>query len=241
MRGFVIPVLALLVLTLLPGAALGQGGNVSGPTVREGDRSWEWRAVIDLDAEGDLGGSTRLHYQHAFNDAHRLRGVVQLAADPGENLKAQFARAEWLWQYREAGDGGYQAAFRLDARLSAERAHRLSLSWAQQWDFAGGWRARAILIGDHDVGAGSSDGVRLSYRSRLSRPVNERLDAGIEAFGRIGNLSEGIPGFDAQRHTIGPAVFGPINDHWRWHATSQFAVSAAASHVPLRFRLYRRF
>lgn len=233
-------VLLVLMLATAP-PVLAQGGNIFGPTVREGDRGWEWRAVAELDENSDISGSTRLHYQQAFSDAVRLRGVVQFAADPGERLSLQFMRAEWLWQYREETPGGYQAAIRLDARLSAEGAHRLSVNWAQQWDFAQDWRVRTILTGDHDIGAGAADGVRISYRARLSRPVSVYLDAGIEAFGRIGTLGESLPGFDRQRHTIGPALFGPVNDHWRWHVTSQLAISDAASDVPVRFRLYRRF
>ncbi|MEE2526868.1 hypothetical protein V0U79_10845 [Hyphobacterium sp. HN65] len=233
--------LLLLLFLAMTAPAFAQGGNVFGPTVREGERGWEWRAMAELDDHSDISGSTRLHYQQAFNEAVRLRGLVQFAADPGESLSPQFARAELLWQYREETAGGYQAAFRFDARLSADGAHRLGVSWVHQRDFAGYWRVRAILTGDHEVGAGAADGVRISYRSRLSRRLHERLEAGIEAFGRVGNLADGLPGFDAQRHTIGPAVFGPINERWRWHVTSQFAISNAASDVPVRFRLYRRF
>lgn len=221
--------------------ALAQGGNVFGPTVREGDRSWEWRINAVLDEDGEISAVTRLHYQHAFNDALRLRGVARFRIDGDDPLEPQFARGELQWQYREETPTGYQAALRLDARLNAEGAHRLGVNWTQQWDFADGWRARGIVLLDHEIGAGASEGIRLSYRSRLSRRVHPRLNAGLEAFGRLGNLSDGLPGFDQQRHTAGPTLFGPINARWRWHATSQWAVSEAAQDAPLRVRIYYRF
>jgi hypothetical protein len=225
----------------VPAAAHAQGGNVFGPTVRAGDRTAEWRVLAVIGSDGGWTRATRLHYQHAFNDALRLRGVVQAVAESGESWDADFARAELLWQYREQTPSGYQAACRFDARLNAQGAHRFAANWVQQWDFSEDWRLRAILLADHEVGAGAGPGVRLSHRARLSRRFGERLNAGIETFGRFGNLADGLPSFDAQRHSAGPALFGDFNARWRWHATSQWALTRAADDTPLRVQIYRRF
>jgi len=230
----------LTALWVLPAAAHAQGGNVFGPDVRAGDRTLEWRAMAALDERDDWRITTRLHYQHAFNDSLRLRGVAQWVADPGDSLSPHFARAELLWQYRERQSDGYAAALRFDARLSAEGAHRLGMNWAQQWDFAEAWRVRAILQFEHEIGAGAGEGVLLSSRARLSRRVGG-VHAGLEAFARYGNLTEGLPGFADQRHTVGPAAFGDFDENWRWHLTSQFALTSSATSAPVIARIYRRF
>jgi hypothetical protein len=231
----------LMLLGVVPHAALAQGGNVFGPSVRVDDRSAEWRFLAAAGEDGAWTQATRLHYQQAFNAAWRLRGVVQAAAGPGQHWAVDFARAELLWQYRAATPSGYQAGLRFDARLNHQGAHRIGVNWVQQWDVADGWRLRAILLADHEIGAGAVNGVRLRHRARLSRRFSDRLTAGVEAFGRFGNLSGGLPAIAAQRHTAGPALFGDINTRWRWHATSQWALTRAAADTPLRLQIYRRF
>ena len=232
-----------LVLTcLVPAMAGAQGGNVFSPEVEAGDRSWEWRAGGVLEAESQWGLSTRLHYQHAFDDRFRLRGVVQFASETGERTRFDFARAELLWQYREETPSGYAAGFRFDARLNEGNGpHRLGVNWAHQWNFESGWRGRAILIADQEVGSGAGDGLRLSSRSQLTYRLDNGLRIGAEAFSRYGNLSDGLPGFDRQRHTVGPVASGAFNEQWRWYAGAQMAVSDAARDQYLRLRIYRRF
>ncbi|WP_421789254.1 transporter [Hyphobacterium sp.] len=235
-------VLGYLVLLLIATpVALAQGGNVFGPAVDADDRLWEWRVIAVLGEDEEWSGATRLHYQHALNDALRLRGVGQFEQDGQNGFQADFARAELLWQYQEETAAGYQAAFRLDARLNAQGAHNLRLAWVQQLDFSEGWRLRGVVLADHQIGAGSRNGLRLSHRVRLSRRFTPQVNAGLESFGRFGNLSDGLPGFEQQSHTAGPALFGSFNARWRWHVTSQWALSRAASDRPLRAQLQYRF
>ena len=80
----------LMLLGVVPHAALAQGGNVFGPSVRADDRSAEWRYLAAVDEDGSWSQGTRLHYQEALNAAWRLRGVVQAVAAPGEDWDGVF-------------------------------------------------------------------------------------------------------------------------------------------------------
>lgn len=221
--------------------ASAQGGNVFGPAVREGDSGWEWRANAAFDADSDWSWATRLHYQHVFNDALRLRGVAQFDLDGVDGVQPDFFRAELLWQYQEETATGYQAAVRVEGRLNYRGPHRLGIRWGHQWVPAEPWQVRVNLNAEQEVGAGAKTGIRLSHRMRISRTLVGDVRGGMEAFGRFGNLSDGIRSFDRQHHTAGPALFGPFNDQWGWHVTSQWALTDTVSDMPLRVRVDYRF
>ena len=234
---------AWLASAILSLAAAQSVAGVFGPTVNADNRELELRIGAAQDANDDWSTVSRLHYQRGLNDTFRLRGLVQFA-DPGDGpAEFKFFQAELLWQTVEQTQSGYSAAFRLDARIAEgdDGANRLGVNWVHQWKLGDGWQVRAIGLVSREVGSNARDGVNLAFRSGISRRMANGLKLGFEQYSSLGNTDSGLGGFDDQKHTAGPTISGPLNEHWGWYLGVQFGLSEAANDEDFKFRLTRRF
>ena len=218
-------------------------GGVFGPDVNPGNRELEYRGGFAPE-EDATGANHRVHYQHAFDDTWRLRGVVQYADPAGGDFEFSFFQLELLHQIveRQAGSG-FSSALRYDVRFSEgdDKAHQLGLNWTNQWNFAGVWRARAIVLLDYDVGDRARDGLFVETRLGLSKRLDNGLRLGVESFNAYGNTDAGFGDFDDQRHRLGPSLSGSFNADWGFHLTALFGLSDAANDDDYQIRLTRRF
>ena len=235
---------ALAALVLLPAASLAQNvGGVFGPTVNENDKQLEFRLGLAPNQNDDWGAVARLHYQQAFNDSLRLRGVIQYADPVGGDLELKHFQLELLWQTVERTESGYESAFRFDARVSEndDGADRVGVNWIHQWSLDNGWRIRALGLFNTEVGPAARDGINVGFRSSATRRIDNGLRVGVENFSSFGNTDRGFGNFDDQRHSIGPVVTGSFSPDWGWYTGVQFGVSERANDHDWQFRVTRNF
>jgi hypothetical protein len=218
-------------------------GGVHGPSVSKADRSAEYRVAYVPESDGRrASASHRLHYQHALDGAHRLRAIVN-AEETGRGLwEADSLQAEWLWQFKERGQGIWSSGLRFDYRgyLRAGQADRLRLNWTNQWDLDNRWRLRWLAQGYVETGADRRDGVWLETRASALYPVRERTRVGIEMFNGFGNLDN--PGtFNQQAHRIGPVVSFRHEGGWSSQWGALFGASERAPEADLRIWVGKAF
>jgi len=235
---------ALAALALAPATAAAQNvGGVFGPTVNADNRELEARLGLAPNDNDDWGAVARLHYQHAFNDSFRLRGVLQYADPAVGDLELKHFQFELLWQTVERTESGYESAFRFDARISEndDGADRVGVNWIHQWSLDNGWRVRALALFSHEVGPASRDGLNIGVRSSMTRRLDSGLRVGLEQFSSLGNTDRGLGGFDDQRHSVGPVITGRFNADWGWYTGVQLGVSERANDHDWQFRVTRKF
>lgn len=218
-------------------------GGVFGPTVNANEQEAELRMALVLDENTKQGTIARLHYQSAFDDRFRWRGVLQLADLPGRDFEVRHVQLELLWQTVKRTEGGYESGIRFDVRATPQddRAERLGANWIHQWRFGEGWRVRAIARANVEVGPAANDGINLGFRSSLTRRLDNGVRYGLENFSRLGNTDSGLGRFGDQRHTVGPVVRGPLNDAWEWYTSVQVGLTERSDAQTWQFRLTRTF
>ncbi|MEO1038960.1 MAG: transporter [Pseudomonadota bacterium] len=235
-------VLASAACLLAGGAQAQTVGGVFGPDVNETNRELEYRGGFAPE-DGASRSNHRLHYQQALDDTWRLRGVIQYADPAGGDFEPVFFQLELLHQIVERTASGFSSALRYDVRFSEgdDRSHQLGVNWTNQWLLDDGWRVRAILLFDHDVGDRARDGLFVETRVGVSKRLDSGLRLGVESFNAYGNTDAGFGRFDDQRHRVGPTLSGSFNAQWGFHLAALFGLSDAANDDDYQIRLTRRF
>jgi hypothetical protein len=237
--------LALLLVSLFTARASAQNlGRVFGPDVARDDRGAAYRfAVSGENANGDSSYAQRLHYQRAVSDTLRWRAIINFRDRPGSDFELDHVQGELLWQLIERTPGGFSSGLRLDTRLSEgdNTPHQLGVNWTSQWVLDNGWRARAILLFDRDIGPDARDDVFVQTRARLSRGLENGVRIGLESFNSFGGIDAGFGSFDDQRHQLGLAADIPLGEGWGVGAGLLLGVSDAAPDHDVQLRVSRSF
>jgi hypothetical protein len=159
----------------------------------------------------------------------------------GGDFELDHVQGELLWQIVERTPGGYSSGLRFDARLAEgdDTPHEIGVNWTNQWVIEGGWRVRALLLLDRDVGPGSEDDWIVETRASLYRSLDNGLSLGLESFNEFGGLDAGFGGFDDQAHQLGPVVSGDLPGGVEWSAGVLFGLSDGADERDFMLRLTR--
>ncbi|MEM0986409.1 MAG: hypothetical protein AAGJ32_09195 [Pseudomonadota bacterium] len=219
-------------------AAHGQStGGVISPVVNEGYNAVQYRVGFDPDSD-DL--AQRIHVDTAFNDDFMGRIVVQ-GATPGDgDAEFSFVQAELFWDLSETG-ARFHNGVRFDARIrDAGQPATLNVNFMNQFNFAPGWHARAVLLTAVDVGDDGRDGVLLQTRSRINRRLADGIQIGAEMFSVYGS-TEDFRNFDDQSHQIGPHVQVPITGDWGLFASALFGITDGSDDTNLKLWITRTF
>lgn len=223
-------------------AAAQTTGTVFGPETAAGDREFEYRLAAAFEESGDDANlAHRVHYQQAINEALRWRAIVAWDDPAGGDFELDHVQGELLWQIVERTPGGYSSGLRFDARLSEgdDVPHEIGVNWTNQWVLEGGWRVRALLLLDRDVGPRSNDDWIVETRASLYRSLDSGLSVGLESFNEFGGLDAGFGGFDDQSHQLGPVLGGDLASGVEWSAGVLFGLSDGADDQDFVLRLVR--
>lgn len=234
----------LTVLTtgfLAPSAAAQNTGGVFPPMVNEDHESAQYRIAINPDNKaGATGFAQRLHYQQAFNGDVMWRVVGQTRKTNSSDFDFDFLQAELFWELSN-NDDQHKTGLRFDARLRDEgRAEQLGINWTNQFNFEGGWTARAVVLSAVQLGDNGANGVNLQTRGQIARKLDSGHTLGVELYnnyGRTGNIGS----FNEQSHTIGPFVSAPLGNKVSLFAGPLFGISKAAPDVEARLWLTKGF
>lgn len=239
------PALAAIVFLGFTAAPAGAQtlGTVFGPEVDPDDRAAEYRFAIADEGEGGSDMAHRIHVQRAFSGSLRLRGVLTYRDRPGAAPEPDNLQGELLWQLVERTPGGYSTGLRFDARVSEgdDTPHQIGANWTHQWALGEGWRARAVLLLDRDVGPGSREDVFVETRASLSRKLDNGLRIGLDSFNDYGGVDAGFGGFDNQSHQLGVSVGGGLGGNWGWSLMALGGLSDSAPDSDLAIRIGRSF
>lgn len=221
----------LLLLLPLPGLAQTTGGVFS-PDVREGHRSFQYRAAYDPD---DDRLAQRIHYQQSLNGDFMLRGIVQTRETADSKFDFDFVQAELFWDLYE-GRNGYRNGFRFDARIRGNgRPGWLGLNWMNLWTMKNGYSARFIVLSGVNIGAGTGagDGIGIGTRANFTRRMSSGLNMGLEMFSSYGS-TEDFADFDEQFHQLGPVISRQLGNGWSVLGSLLFGITEATPDRNLR-------
>jgi len=225
------------------GAAFAQTtSSVSGPEISAGARELEYRVAIAFGKTvDDAAFAHRLHFQHALSDELRWRLRAAWRDPDGGDLALDHLQGELHWQIVERTPGGYSSGLRFTARsaLRDGRADEIGTSWIHQWVLKDGWRVRALVSLDREVGPEARDDWIVETRASLYRSLDGGLSLGVESFNDFGGLGAGFGGFDDQSHQIGPVLSGDLTAGVDWSAGVLFGLSDGADDLDFMLRLSR--
>lgn len=212
-------------------------GGVFGPVVKEGHRSFQYRAAVNPDnALGQTGFAQRLHYQQAIDTNFMWRILGQTRKTDASDIDFDFLQAELFWQLTDDKED-YQTGLRFDARLRDEgRAEQLGLNWMNQWKLSDAWSARFLTLTALQLGNNAADGLNIQTRGRVTYKTESKVTLGVELYNNFGNTGN-IGGFDDQSHTIGPIVSLPIAKDLSIFAGTLHGISDAAPDTEFRLWL----
>ncbi len=189
-------------------------GGVHGPSVREGDKTLEFRSALaqaDNNSQDDVW-THRAHYQHALNNELRARIVLQYR--DVNDFEYDSLRAELLYNFKKKDPNGYwSSAVRFDVRTNrGDRPEDYFVNWTNQWDFADGWRARGLIILSRQFNGGdASSRTSFETRASISKGLKNGLRVGLDFFDTYGEFGE-FGSFNDQRHLLGPKIVGKLGD-----------------------------
>ena len=229
LKGLVLP----LSLMAVSQSYAGNVGGVFGPTVNEGDRTFQYRGGYDIDSEQFV---QRLHYQHSLNDDVRLRGVIQARRTDESDVDYDFFQGELLWQLKE-NSSTWDHALRFDFRITDDgRPGLLAATWTNRINWSTKWNSTALVLGSVDVGSGSRSGVFLQTRADIVRKIDSKWSVGAELFSSYGSTTD-FSDFDEQSHQIGPTLKGKLGNGWSFFSGVLIGITDSSQDENLRFWL----
>jgi len=230
LAGIVFPLsLALNFLLTTPSYASNVGG-VFGPTVNEGDQTFQYRSAYDVDSEQFV---QRIHYQHSLNDDFRLRGVIQARKTDESDVDYDFFQGELLWQLDDISST-WSHGLRFDFRITDDdRPDLFALTWTNKLHWSKDWSTTALILGSTDIGSDSRSGVFLQTRADIIRKLSTRWGLGVELFSTYGSTAD-FASSDEQVHQIGPALKAKLGDGWSLFAGILFGLTDASQDENLR-------
>lgn len=210
-------------------------GTVFSPDVRAGNQGFDIRFAYDPDADSL---AKRAHYQYAFNDAFRMRGIVTHRSDDVENWDYRYFRLEGQYQFLEDENAPIDSAVRVELQYADgdDPASRVRVGWTNKLDLNDDWQVRGILLTGHQFGPESSGGYLLQTRAQIGRALNDSLTLALDYFGDFNDTND-IGSFDEQEHQLGPTLKFDLTDRIEGMAGTLFGVSEGTPDVEYRIFL----
>lgn len=129
--------LPFALIALFPLAATANTSSVFSPEVTAGTQGLEYRSsYAGEDGSVESQFSQRLHFQHAFNDSHRLRIIAAGSRSGDDDISYNYTRLELQQQYLESEVHGWDAAMRYELQISdrSGRPDRIRVAWTGKTD-----------------------------------------------------------------------------------------------------------
>jgi hypothetical protein len=229
-RFFIYCTLCLMLAS--PPAAANTGSAVGGATVEKGKTALEYRLAGALDDENagqDDRIRTRVHLDHAFTDLYAARLVLVMDRRKGDGFEASGLSLQNRFHIIKRADHGWDGGLRLNYTFADgdKKPDDLSLRFYQEFPLAG-FDVRFNQIFGHEIGEDSGKGIRVEWRSQITRKIGGGGTAlGLDFFHDFGNLADQA-GYRAQQHALGPVVKAKFGGGYGLEAGYRVGVSAAA-------------
>jgi hypothetical protein len=230
--------LAVIAAGICFGGGIGHAqnsGTVASPEVTSGAHGFEARFAYDADAESLV---QRAHYQFAFNDAFRLRGIVNFRHNEAKGQDFRNFRLEGQYQFLEDEDAGFDSALRLELQIADgdDRPSRVRVGWMNKYDVDEDWQVRGMLLTGHRIGPEAPGGYLLEARAQVTRALSDTLSLGVDYFGDLNTIGDG-GSFNEQDHQLGPILKFDLSDRIGGFAGLLFGLSDGAADTEFRLSL----
>lgn len=232
----------LLGAPLLPaGTAAAQNtSSVSGPTVKAGERSIEYRLGWTPDDATTDRFAHRFDYGASINERSRYKVFATFSNSSGEDLAFSSLNAEYVREITPENTAFWQSAIRFDARLSdGPAAERVRVNWLNQWRLNETMRARAQLIAARRLGDSATSAIELDLRASLIWNLANDYDIALLGFYPLGTHQDF--GLSQSEKQLGPTLSGPLPNGLRWTAGTLFDLSDEAPDHDIRFWISKDF
>jgi hypothetical protein len=221
-------------------------GSISGTAVNEGEVGLEYKVerFEDDDFDTDNDQSHAFEASYGLSDWVRLEGELGLVNTGRNELEADSFGFEGVYQFTDPKEGwwlssalslGYVIGLsgntnEIEGRLFLERSDEI-------------FRHRVNLRIDRDLG-GAPEETEFSTRVGSMYRVSDWANPAVEWQAEWGTNRD-IPGFDEQRHHVGPGVYGTVLETPKgeidYELAYLFGVTDASEDGVIRFELEYEF
>ena len=206
-------VMAVMIVALFKATPAQASHKIYYPTVETGETELEFRAHRDFDKDPALDGGLvyKTGVGHGFTDFWFTEFYVESVREPGSNSYVAEAY-EWENLFRLTEPGKYWADFGViveyaHARKSAD-ANELEVIPIIQKQL-GRHLVTLNIPFSYETGNGGDYTWRQEYAIQVKHLGNPKLQLGIEAYGKLGEVNDWLPRAQ-QEHQIGPSLFGKV-------------------------------
>ncbi|WP_143434596.1 MULTISPECIES: hypothetical protein [Henriciella] len=216
--------------------------SVSGPNVKEGERSLEYRSAwVPAEDGADDRFGHRLGYNHAIDGRKRLT-VFVLGRDRGgpDGLEYEYVQAELALQLSEEDAAFWSTGIRVDARLgNGDGPEQIGVNWTNEFKLSDRLSARLMGLSAVEFGDRADDGVKFAARAQLAYDLGEGMSVALMSFNSLGS-SEDF-GLEGRSQQLGATVSGKLDGGWSWTAGNLFGLNEATPDNDVRFWISRAF
>ena len=235
MKSLLVSIIGVALLAVT-GQSVATTSGVPGPSIKEGDRTWEYRSNFqDVDDSRPDRFDHRLHYQHAHNANHRSRFILQQSQREGDGIELVWGRFEHQWQYQKANEKGTTGAFRFDLQYAEgdnTQRHFARVGWLTDYKL-GSYSARLNLFVGRDFGDARRSGISLASRAQFTRKISG-YTLGLQMFNNYNTTSD-MGRFNRQRHQVGPMVSKKVGN---WTVFGSYLAGVTSRGPEDAFRLF---
>lgn len=227
--------------TVLPAAAQ-TTSTVYNPVIEKDYRAIQFGLAATHAGDGreDRTGG-RFIFDNAI-DSRRMVRLQVVGNDRGkEGFEFAYIQPSFYQELTPDDAKFWRSTLRFDLRLTEGQApEQTSLHWANQWDFAGKWRARLHGIGTVQFGDNSADGAFLNTRASIVRKLGGNRYLGVDMFNNYGN-TDALGSFKDQIHQAGPTFTAPFDKQLTWNVGVLFGLNDRSPDADVRFWIVRTF
>lgn len=218
--------LAFMITLFAPSSYAQNTSSVSGPKVKEGERSVEYRfAFVPGEDGGEDRFGHRLAYAHAFNTRQKLN-VFARATDRGgpDGLKLDDIQAEWSFELSDEDAEFWATGVRIDFRFgNGDRAERLGLNWTNEFTLSDRIKARFMALSAVELGNTATNGVLLSVRGQLAYDLGDGMSVAVQSYDSLGTTEDF--GFANRSQQLGLVLNGKMEGGWTWTVGNLFGMN----------------
>ncbi len=212
-------------------------GGVTGPKIKEDDRSVEYRIAY----APDRGVYTnRFHYQQALSDRFRLRAIaVQEYGNPRFDFISLTLQAHYQVVKRKRGwNAGFQFQGVIPDGDSGPGLARVA--FANSLDVGQAWELRLAGYAARQFGDAARSGALLETRSEATFALGASTRFGAQSFNVWGAAADFAP-LGRQNHSAGPVFRAVLSEAVAIETSVPIGLTGAAPDVTLRLNVIAEF
>ncbi len=194
---------------LMPAGAARADHKVYSPNVTKGEFALEARGHLDVDDEDAKDGGQKQVYEVEYSVTDRWHTAVFGKFRKRPNGPLRYDVTAWENIIEVAGEGKYWVDFGLyfEFALADEDDDPNELEWKLLFEkLTGPLRNRLNINFEEELGGEDENSTKLEYAWQTKWRTGTPIEAGFEAFGELGEISDILP-LDEQEHQLGPVLW----------------------------------